>query len=84
MHQTITDRERPVLFDNYLNHEVKSLPYHKMLDWSKLKGFCRQHIKIIKMMISIFDRVENTVGKRENAAFQYFFFSFSVFQSLPL
>ena len=43
-----------------------------MLDLSKLKGFADNISKIIKIMISLFDRVENTVGKGENAGYQPF------------
>ena len=43
-----------------------------MLDLSKLKAFVDDILKIIKMMISLFDRVENTVGKGENAGYQHF------------
>ena len=44
-----------------LTFEKKLLfPNNKMLDLFKLKAcqVCRQHIKIIRMMISLFDRVE--------------------------
>ena len=43
-----------------------------MLDLSKLKAFEDDMIRLIKMMISLFDRVGNTVGKRENAGYQHF------------
>ena len=33
-------------------------------------------------MISLFDGAENTVGKGENAGYQHFLLSHSVFQSL--
>ena len=43
---------------------IKSLPNDEILDWSKLKPFADDKIKILKMMIFVFDRVENIVGKR--------------------
>ena len=43
------------------------LPNDKMLDLSKLKAFADDKLIIIKMMISFFHTVENTVGKGENA-----------------
>ena len=49
-----------------------SLPNDKMLDLSKLKVFADDMIRIIKMTISLFGRVENTVGKGENAGYQHF------------
>ena len=43
-----------------------------MLDLSKLKAFADDILKIIKMMISLFERLENTVGNAENAGSQHF------------
>ena len=39
----------------------------KILDMTKLKAFVDDKIKVAKMRISLFDRVDNTVGKGENA-----------------
>ena len=41
-----------------------------MLDITKWKAFADN--KIAQMMIYVFDRVENIVGKGENAGYQYF------------
>ena len=51
-----------------------SLPNDKILDWSKLNAFADNKIKvpILKMMIFVFDRVENIVGKGENACYQHY------------
>ena len=38
----------------------------------KLKVLAEHQLYIAKMMISLFDRVENTVRKRENAGYQHF------------
>ena len=51
---------------------VHSLPNDKILDWSKLKAFADATVKFAKMMIFVFDRVENIVGKGENAGYQHF------------
>ena len=40
-----------------------SLPNDKFQHWFKLKAFADDKLNIAKMMISHFDRVENTVGK---------------------
>ena len=48
------------------------LPNDKILDWSKLKTFADDKMKYAKMMIVVFDRVENLVGKGENAGYQHF------------
>ena len=39
---------------------------------SKLKAFADDKLNTAVMMISLIDRVENTVGKGENAGYQYF------------
>ena len=44
-----------------------SLPNNKILDWSKMKVFEDDKIKVLEMMIFVIDRVENIVGKEENA-----------------
>ena len=42
------------------------------LDWAKLKAFADDKLIIAKTMISVADRVENMVGKGENAGNQHF------------
>ena len=49
-----------------------SLPNSKFLEWSKLKAFADDKLNITKMTISLCERVENTVGKEENADYQHF------------
>ena len=51
---------------------VNSLPNEKILHRSKLKAFADDNIKLAKMMISPFDRVENIVEKGENVGYQHF------------
>ena len=55
---------------NYKN--LNSLPNDKNSAWSKLKAFADDKVKVAKMMIFLFDRVENIVGKGENAGYQHF------------
>ena len=43
-----------------------SLPNGKILDWTKLKTFADDKLYFAKIMISVYERVENIVGKREN------------------
>ena len=38
----------------------------------KLKGFVDVKLHVAKMMIAVFDREENIVGKGENAGYQHF------------
>ena len=46
---------------------INSVPNYTILDWSKLKAFAANKIKVLKMIILVFDRVKNTVGRGENA-----------------
>ena len=41
-------------------------------EWTKFKAFADDKLNVAKIMISVFDRVENIVGKGENAGYQYF------------
>ena len=69
---------------------IYRLPYDKILDVTKLNTYADDKLNVAKMKISLFDRVENTVAKRENAGYQHFlpfstvfskFFFFSVVNS---
>ena len=42
------------------------------VDWTKFKAFADDKLIVAKIMISVFDRVENNVGKGENAGNQHF------------
>ena len=62
----------------------KLLPNNKILDMTKLEAFADNKLHIARMMTSLLDRVENTVGKGENAGYQHFLLFHSVFQSVLL
>ena len=51
---------------------LNSLPNNNFLDWTKLKEFAGNKLNVAKVTISLFDWVENTVGKGENAGYQNF------------
>ena len=53
----------------------------KILDWSKLKTFADDNLNVRRKMVYIIDRVENIMGKSENAC-NIFSFSHNVFKSL--
>ena len=53
-------------------HCINSLPSKKNLDVAKLKAFADNKLRVSKLTISLFDSVENTVGKGENAGLQHF------------
>ena len=44
-----------------------SLPNDKISDQSKLKAFADDKLKVIQMVKSVLDKIENIVGKEENA-----------------
>ena len=52
---------------------IDSLPNDKILDWLKSKAFADNKIIVIEKMEFVLERVENTVGKEENAGYQHFF-----------
>ena len=57
-------------------------PNDKILDQTKLKAFADNKLNVTKMTISVFDRVENIVGKGEIACTSNFSFSHKVFKRL--
>ena len=52
--------------------EFNSLPNNKFLDWSKFKASADDKINVNEKFKFIFGRVENIVGKGENAGYQHF------------
>ena len=63
---------------------LKPLLDDKILDWSKLKSFADNNLKVVKMPIYVLDRVENIVGKGVNAGLPAFFFFFPTLFSKAL
>ena len=61
---------------------TNSLPNLKILVWSKLKAFADDKIRLAKVMIFHLNRVENTVGKGENAGYQHFLLFPQCFQKV--
>ena len=51
---------------------VNSLPNNKILDQSKFKAFVDDKINVTKELEFVSGRVENIVGKKENAGNQHF------------
>ena len=49
-----------------------TLPDNKILVFTKLKAFAEDKFNVAKMRISVFIRLENIVGKGENAGYQLF------------
>ena len=51
---------------------VNSLPNGKFLDWSRLKALADDKINVTEKLKFVFGRVENIVGKGENAGDRHF------------
>ena len=64
------------------SYQFNSFPNNKILDWFKLKALADDNSYVAQMMISVFDRVENIVGKGENAGYQHFLLFPQCFQKL--
>ena len=60
--------------------EINSLPNDKNVDWSKLKEFADIKIKVTEKFKFVLGRVENIVGKGENAGCQHFLIFMQCFQ----
>ena len=52
--------------------EVNPFPNDKFLDWSKFKAFAEDEIIVTQKLKVVLGRVENIVGKGENAVYQHF------------
>ena len=59
---------------------IHSLPDNEMLDWTKLKAFADGKSNVAKLMNFLLDRVENIVGKGENAGYKHFLLFQQCFQ----
>ena len=51
---------------------VNSLPHDKILDWSKFKAFANDKVIVTQNLKLSLGRVENIVGKLENAGYEHF------------
>ena len=61
---------------------INPFPHDKILGLTKSKAFADDKLNVTKMVISVFDRVENIVGKGEIACTSNFSFSHNVFKRL--
>ena len=59
------------MFSPMASKGFNSFPDDKNLTMSKLKAFADDKINVTYMIIFVFDRVENIVGKGENAGYQH-------------
>ena len=75
-------RNEQFLFFSRRSLPFNPLPNDKILDRTKLKAFADDKLYVTKMIISVFDRVENIVGKGKIASTSTFFFSYNVCKRL--
>ena len=69
-----------VLKSDHLRHfgtrdcmvKFNSILNNKILDQSELKAFADNKLKVIQMTKFVLDKIENVVGKEENAGYQHF------------
>ena len=64
--------QRQKYYADMYKNSLNFLLNNKILDMTKLKAFPDEKLNVARMMISSLDRVENTVGKEENACYQHF------------
>ena len=64
--------------------KFNSLPNEKFLDWSKLKALADNKIKLAEKLKFVLGRVENIVGKGENAGYQHFLLVPQCFQKASI
>ena len=62
----------------------KPFPIRQNLDWSKFKAFADNKISLNKKSKLVLGRVENIVGKAENASYQHFLLFQQCFQKSSL
>ena len=58
---------------------INPLPDDKILVLSKLKAFADDSFIVPQMVQFLFNRVVNIMGKEENAGYQHFLLSFTMF-----
>ena len=63
---------------------INSLPNNKILNQSKFKAFADDKIIVTQRLKFVLGRIENIVGKRENACYKHFLFLPQCFQKLSV
>ena len=67
------------MFSSFIN----SLPNGKILDHSKLNALADNRINVTKKFKFVSERIENILGKGENAGYQHFLLFPKCFQKPP-
>ena len=63
------NQHKILLFSRVL---INYVPNAKTFDWSKLKAFADDRLNVTQNVKVVFHRIENIVGKEENAGYQHF------------
>ena len=63
------------------SESFNTLPNDKFLGWPKLKPFTDNKVNVTKNLQIVFERLENIVGKGENAGYQHFLLFPQCFQT---
>ena len=71
-----------VQIESICRKHLYSLPNDKILDWTKFKVIADNKLDVTKIMISLRNRVENTVGIGEDAGYQHFLLSSQCFRKV--
>ena len=69
---------------SFIDERLNSLPNDKFSDSPKLKAFAVDKINVTKELKFVLGRVENIVGKGENAGYQHFLLFPQCFQKLSI
>ena len=67
-----------------MKNVLNSVPNDKFFDWSKLKGLADDKINVTEKLKFRFGRLENIMGKGENAGYQHFLLFPQCFQKASL
>ena len=60
------------VYEAFVADKFNCLPNDKNLDWSKLKTFADDKLNLTENLKFVLGKVENIVGKGENAGYQHF------------
>ena len=72
------------VIQSHPNQILNPLPNDKFLDWSKLKAVADDKSNVAAKLKFVLGRVENIVGKGENAGYQHFLLFPQCFQKASL
>ena len=71
-----------ILMKDIHTSTINPYPHVKILDLTELKAFADGKLNVTKMIISVYARVENIVGKGDIAYTNTFSYSYNVFKGL--